>query len=669
MNTNRITFIDLNESAYLPGGKTDIVGATVIRAPRGVSEPILLESGSSMAIQALFGRPTKDYPDIQEAIEFNNTFSLYVSAPPGVKTGSANYYGGVYITTEGSVEPFYKVSDPEAPSFSAEFTAASASSVFTSGSVKSAYNSGNHSFNISNIKNEYFVQSKIEQVIVSYTDSVDEVQTILLKVLPDLSVVTDDVNEYEVGEIVSVGGFSTITFTGNALVTNFDLTASGALDVYLTDADNYATLSVKWIYNIEEYVIQTLYQTSPRSSVTKFKISGIEHTENTDPLYNTMTFNFTEVQDSVDEYASPSIVASTDPSKLDGFNGSLYIDNVLNTKALWYIGSKVYKQYTDITGTFTFPITKSVAGTRIMSPSLIESEQETSLIVGWDEMIDPKFEAVHIAFDNSGFATLKTKMANLRSNSMKMSTFLSPIKEASSDTTTAVVNIITSRSSFPKTLGGLGYTCNEFMLRDGNNKEYWSPIIGSVATNYALIMRDKLGGAAPMFTNDGNNLGGQLNRAVRKQKYKFTADQLDDLDAAGINPIILDSYYGLMLTSEKTAANPVFLTDWSFFGHSMAFDLLKMEIKKNVLIPQLGKAISPFYLELRQSQTESIVNKRLAGTTSIWTDAKVLVNDTSVNNDDTKSMNKFVVKVRVKVTPFTEYIEFVLNNVDQKTTV
>lgn len=671
MTTNRIKFIDQNESAFLPGAQSTIVGYTVVKAPRGNSFPIKFPRGSEQAIKALIGTPSQKYPDIQEAIEFNKEYSLYVSAPAGTIAGENNFFGGIYLTTYGSIEKFYEVTDPEFPNFIAKVIGGNTNSKLSQGSIKQAYAA--QTITIDTINNVYFELNKITKFEVSYTSitnpSVKEV--VKLKLGTGNNIVTDDINEYDVGDIIDNGnGTSKIVLVGNDLVTNFDLTAAGDLDTYLSTPANYATLEVSWFYNIEDTVVQTFYQNSPRNTETTFILKKVDLDETVgspaipNPYYNTITMSFSEGT----EFNSVNYIMSTDINKVDGFNQSLFYENILDTKAKWYIGTKAYKHYTDITAIYSVPYSNTVSGYRLIDKNnLSAGDLLASLQAGWNELNDPAFDDTFIAFDNTGIPEIKTTHASLRNSTLKLTTFLSPIKAASNDTATAVGQIQTARSSAPNTLGGLGYSCNEFLVRDSSGSEYWSSIIGSVSLMYARIMDVKLGGAAPMWTNDGQGLGGQINRSVRKQKYKFLPDHLDTLNDIGVNPIVIDNFYGLMLTSQKTASSAAFLTDWSFFGHSMAFDMLKREIYKGVLVPQLGKAISPFYLELRQSQTQAIVNKRLFGATAIWNDAIVLVNNPEVNNNETKMQNKFVVKVRVKVNPFTEYVDFILNNVGQTT--
>jgi len=669
MTTNRIRFIDQNESAFIPGQQTAVVGFTVVKASRGNKFPVKFTKGSEQAIKAVIGNPSAKFPDIQEAIEFNKEYSLYISTPAGIKVGDSNFFGGIYLTTYGSLEKFYEVSDPEFPNFIVEVVGGNTNSKLSESSVKQAYLA--QTIVIDSIDNEYFEFNKVSRIKVSYTSITNPAvkEVVSLKIGSGNNIVTDDENEFDVGDIVDNGdGTSKIVLIGNTSVSNFNITSGGALDTYLSIPANYATLSVTWLYNIEDYVVQTFYQNSPRSSETTFTLKKVDLTETVggqaNLYYNTITISFNEGT----EFTSSNYIMSTDINKVDGFNVPLYYGNVLDTKALWYIGTKAYKQYIDITAVYSVPSSITVKGVRIIeNSSLSSSDLSASLLEGWNELNDPAFDEVLIAFDNTGISQIKTTMASLRNSVMKMTTFLSPIKVGATDTSAAITQIQSARNTTPNTQGGLGYICNEFLIKDASGSEYWSSILGSISLMYARIMEIKLGGVAPMWTNDGQGLGGQINRSVRKQKYKFLPDHLDVLNNIGVNPIIIDSFYGLMLTSHKTAANPAFLTDWSYMGHSMAFDLLKREIYQGVLVPQLGKAISPFYLELRQSQTQTIINKRLFGATAIWSDAIVLVNDPEINNDETKSQNKFVVKVRVKVTPFTEYIDFILNNISQTT--
>jgi len=668
METNRIRYVDIDSSSYYQNYDTVIQGGIVLRAPKGNAEPFYFPVGSENLMKQLFLKDNNPlYKDVLEAIEFNKSYSIYVSAPPGVLLGRENYFGGIYITTEGSIETFYKVTNVENPNFLASLRVGNTSSVFSNGSSILPYSL--QTITAENIKSSYFEENKVNKILFTYTDEFGVKQEIVCK-LNNGNIVTDDSNAFVVGTYApGAGDTTTLTFVGNSSIPNFDLTSDGALDTYFSTPTGYATINIYWIYNIEEYVIQTIYQISPTEIPMTITIKNIDLQQTTtdgetNPYYNTLTFNFEE-----NGYTSPDYIISLDPLAKDGFNASLYYENVFPQTIKYYLGTKPYKQYTNITGTYTIPISKQISGTRIISNnSLTDTQIEESLLEGWDAFNKTDFEDVLLFMDCTGYNNVINKMKSLRLGLFKTSTFITVIKPNSSDTVTAGNEAITKRATLPNTRGGLAYYLNEFEIKLGNNY-VWSNLIGSIGVKLASIMDYKLGGRAPMYLDDGEGFGGQLYRSVRRAKYNFEAylSLLDNLDVAGINPITKDKRYGIIIRSQRTAQSPTVLTDWSFLGHSMAFDLLKKEIKENVLIPQLGKPINSYYLDLRQSQTETIVKKRLTGATAIWDSAVVLVNDPNVNNDETKKQNKFVVKVRVKVNPYTEYIDLVLENVDQTT--
>ena len=85
------------------------------------------------------------------------------------------------------------------------------------------------------------------------------------------------------------------------------------------------------------------------------------------------------------------------------------------------------------------------------------------------------------------------------------------------------------------------------------------------------------------------------------------------------------------------------------------------------MLPQIGKLINNHYMVMRRQQTENILGKRTSGVNAIWDSAAAYVE--TVNNDQTKAENKFVINVRVKVNPFSEDVWLVFENVDQTSSV
>ena len=78
MKSFRFQFIDLNESYTISTARTEISGYIGIRAPKGLKEAQLFTQGNEKHIRAMIGIPTAHWPDIAEAIAFNNGYDLYI---------------------------------------------------------------------------------------------------------------------------------------------------------------------------------------------------------------------------------------------------------------------------------------------------------------------------------------------------------------------------------------------------------------------------------------------------------------------------------------------------------------------------------------------------------------------------------------------------------------
>lgn len=116
MKSFRFQFIDLDESYTISTARTNISGYIGIRAPKGLKEAQLFTQGNEKHIRAMIGIPTAHWPDIAEAIAFNNGYDLYISAPPGNGAGYSSYFGGKYITKDGVLD-YWHVSDGDNPNF------------------------------------------------------------------------------------------------------------------------------------------------------------------------------------------------------------------------------------------------------------------------------------------------------------------------------------------------------------------------------------------------------------------------------------------------------------------------------------------------------------------------------------------------------------------------
>jgi hypothetical protein len=800
MQTNRLSFVDVDTSASLPQPSA-ITGFAVIKAPKGTTKPQYVQKGNTNSILNLFGAPSATFPGLQEVIDFNQGYGLWISAPGGNIAGKSNYsyYGGTWLTARGSTEPFHHITEDSEglPAMETAMTlldASNESSPYTEG-VVTAYTST--TVLIDNIPDFALATAQTSNLYLTFpravgygtaniemTITATEVHAINPTGGADLTIGTVETGSLPSTKKIVITGSSDYAITGykdldfESVDTKVWYAVSGTnetLDTYLSQSGgNWFGSNAKftWEYDISDDVLMAIHQSSPRQTagvltVSKVDIaqatygqytasyalsgttditagaivylmgkavtvtSGMSNTQLvtllaaqtipgytlgtanagasltvtnigpsypaaqesdlmfglvtgitsvfstlgigtavTNPNYNTIEFRYTELAYPGSTYGKLFKV-STDINKTDSAGNNIYAETTLAGNE--FLGVKVFGQLYDTIDGYTWATqANTLIGSRAVLHSSFDpaTELATVLQAGWDKAGDELYNDTKIFFEPECVSSLATTLANYRNTQYPFSTFITGIKVANGPTSSpsevaaAVQAIVSARSGYPN-LTGLAYYCNEFRVTENySGSTYWTIPTGAVASMLAKIMEDRLGGAAPMFVNE-NQLGGQISKSVKKQKYSFDAGSLDILDAAGVNPIILDTMYGLMITSQKTAQSPMALSDWSFLGHSMAFDLFRDEMKRSVMIPQIGKLIDPFHLSLRKDQTNVILRKRLQGATAIWAQGVAYVNE--VNTPDTLMQNKFVIKVRVKVSPFSEYVELIFNNVNQNT--
>lgn len=293
---------------------------------------------------------------------------------------------------------------------------------------------------------------------------------------------------------------------------------------------------------------------------------------------------------------------------------------------------------------------------------------------GWKEAEDSEYSDVDIFFDstrhNVGVSGTNVTLPNGKFFSLYKKHPLAGFIFNTTIAPSALKEEATKKYTTPLEYGANYWNiCNEGLINIGNGKII-SPLTGARALMQARIIENKFGGAAPMFTNTGSPaIGGVLSSiaSISKLRYKYDKDMQSSLDTMNFNPVISDRNYGIMLTGQKTCKAGA-LTDWSYIGHVSAFLNFKREVRKYVMIPQLGKPNNPYYRELRKDQVLNILNRRLEGGNRIWAEGIVDTSTADGCNDALAlKARKFVINVKVKVDIFSEYVELNFTNVDQET--
>ena len=408
--------------------------------------------------------------------------------------------------------------------------------------------------------------------------------------------------------------------------------------------------------------------------------------------YNTMTFKVMEEVYPGEMMNGGEFTGSFNEKGKDSYGANIYWPNVLNDDDMSFIEihpDKTFDEDLDSHGIYTgtrivddkltYDLTSTLVpttfdlklkGQRYVTYAVEQNikdgttggswRDEFQMVVkqGWTEAFDSQYDDVFIFMDPTGEEFVHTQHASLVMTH-KLAIAISPKNITKAEFTNPSKITVTGRSKQTAQFAG------EFQYYDAyTGKSFWMKPIGDVGLMCARIYDFKMGGWPPAWYNY-NDMGGQLPRAVLKARWNFSDTATKIMDEKGINPIVYNSDDGLMVTSSKTTQDPNNLTDWSYLEHVMAFLLCKRDIRDNVMRQQIKKPIDDYWMGVRQTQVEAILAKRTTGSNKIWT--KAVCDIAGVNNDITKAARKFVIYVKVKVTPFSEYVELQFENVGQTT--
>ena len=408
--------------------------------------------------------------------------------------------------------------------------------------------------------------------------------------------------------------------------------------------------------------------------------------------YNTMTFKVTEEVYPGEMMNGGEFTGSFYEKGKDSYGANIYWPNVLNDDDMTFIEihpDKTFDEDLDSHGIYTgtrivddkltYDLTNTLVpttytlklkGQRYVTHAVEQNvkdgttggswRDEFQMVVkqGWTEAFDSQYDDVFIFMDPTGEEFVHTQHASLVMTH-KLAIAISPKNISKAEFANPSKITVTGRSKQTAQFAG------EFQYYDAyTGKSFWMKPIGDVGLMCARIYDFKMGGWPPAWYNY-NDMGGQLPRAVLKARWNFSDTATKIMDEKGINPIVYNSADGLMVTSSKTTQDPNNLTDWSYLEHVMSFVLLKRDIRDNVMRQQIKKPIDDYWMGVRQTQVEAILAKRTTGSNKIWT--KAICDIAGVNNDITKAARKFVIYVKVKVTPYSEFVELQFENVGQTT--
>ena len=701
MDTSRIVINTIDNSTSYVEQSTGVVGFTVVKAPKGSITPRKILAGGASKIKDIFGEATEEYPELFEVETFNKEYDIYVSAPYSSAKVPVAYLTdkGVFVKKDtvkytDKLEKYILEGDT--------YENIEGISTFTEETDLTVYKKCDIEYKTIGDTTGILIDTKITGDNIDSNGNIITIKGLLkslnsnFKLTKTSCSVVDASGENVSNSTVSVNIYEKDEKDSFKKVTENPSTIKGNVYLLITDASN---------------IIESTYSID---SNFKELSSYMETTLDKDDIYATILpkypserklhISFVPFND-LKGY-SYKVLSQRNILKINA-----YEDNAFhNVYSPVYIEGTLDKKSTSSVSPFTNtnesltnqelvavipikPFTKESLSIEPKYDSIVLEGGERKLDVkestkgagdaitsvklhnrGWETVKSEDLDDVDIFFDSEYHQDDKdlenSVFFKLGVNDSQNNKFYGPQNNRFSghifNYTPSNPNTITEKLSFGRNYWNI---CNLAVIDLSNGGRILSPMTGARALMQCRIIEGAYGGVAPMWENS-KGMGGQLNMiSPYRVKYKYTKEQLDNLDLYNYNPVIYDRQYGLMCVGQKTCKDGE-ITDWSYIGHACAFMVFIKQIRKYVMLPQIGKKNNPYYRTLRKEQVQQYLRDRISGTDRIWSEGIV---DTStadgVNDLNAQRARKFVIKVSVKVDTFSEYVELNFYNEDQSTTI
>lgn len=726
MDTSRIVINTIDNSTSNVEQSTNVVGFTVVKAPKGPITPKKILAGGASKLKDIFGVSTEEYPELFEVETFNKEFDVYVSAPyssakvpVAYLTDRGIYVGKDKISYNEDLEKLifegdsknavkkiltedpkiYKNCDITYDSISVKQTVSESSS-----KEASLEDSPKEEGLLIRTGIEGSTFSGSEEFTISVKGMLSQLNSNFKLTSEKVSIINEDgteINEPSVKVVVikkdNKGNFNLVSKPSEV---------ADEIYIFISDKENSTNLISK-TYSMESnlkaltaFVESTLKKDDIHAIILP-KYPSERKLSITLTPYNTLSYDYRVLAQrniiKMSVYEEGAFHNASSPIYIEGTlskgstssvmpftdsNDSYYnqeLVSILPVKPFTTDAIAInptYKQIILEDGTREFEVKKnntedtSIKVTSTEDTSIDTEDTSTDLVdlhnKGWETVLEGDYDDVDIFFDSQIHTDknelTKSKFFELGVSGPQNSRFSGHIFNF----TPYPVNASLEALSFGRNYWNI---CNLAVIDLNNGYRILSPMTGARALMQCRIIDRAMGGVAPMWENS-KSMGGQLNMiSPYRVKYKYTKEELDLLDSHNYNPVIYDRQYGLMCVGQKTCKDSE-ITDWSYIGHACAFMVFIKQVRKNVMLPQIGKKNNPYYRTLRQEQVQQYLRDRISGADRIWAEGVV---DTStadgVNDINAQRARKFVIKVRVKVDTFSEYVELNFYNEDQATTI
>lgn len=692
MDTSRIVINTIDNSTSYVEQSTGIVGFTVVKAPKGSITPRKILAGGASKIKDILGEATEEYPELFEVETFNKEYDIYVSAPYSSAKVPVAYLTdkGVFIkkdTVDYTVDLEKYILEGD--------TSDDIENISTFDEDPIVYKKCDIEYKAIGDTTGILIDTKITGDNIDSNGNTITIKGLLSNLDSNFKLtktgcsVVDASGENVSNSTVSVNIYEKDKEDSFKKVTENPSTIKGNVYLLITDANNIikATYSVDSSFKeLSSYMETTLDKDDIYATILpkypserKLHISFVPFNDLKGYSYkvlsqrNILKINAYEDNAFHNVYSPIYIEGTLDKKSASSVSPFTNTNESLTNQELVAVipikpftkeSLSIEPKYDSIVlegGKRNFEVKESKEGAKDAVTSVDLHN------IGWETVKKEDLDDVDIFFDSEyhrDYSDLKDSVFfNLGVTGPQNNKFSGHIFNY---TPSNPDNIDTNKLSFGRNYWNI---CNLAVIDLSNGGRILSPMTGARALMQCRIIEGAYGGVAPMWENS-KGMGGQLNMiSPYRVKYKYTKEQLDNLDLYNYNPVIYDRQYGLMCVGQKTCKDGE-ITDWSYIGHACAFMVFIKQIRKYVMLPQIGKKNNPYYRTLRKEQVQQYLRDRISGTDRIWSEGIV---DTStadgVNDINAQRAKCFRIVVKVKVDTFSEYVELNFYNENQATTI
>jgi hypothetical protein len=604
------TILDNRSQKSLPSAGTG-TGATVVRAERSLEKPVLFAKGETQRILSLLGEPTKNNPDLLEAIEYNKSYPIWISSP-----SLDGYHSALLIGPGSSGDPATPGYRAVTDGFKGINPVTDLSSVTFYKKLTSVEGTKAYSGQTDSWADEYVVESmQILQNGVAIEGITNTEDTFTGTPLDAI-----ETNIYD-----SATGVVQITFdTEFAVETTDDITVQFTLDL----SDYYCMLTT---VGAGSAYIKAMVESEGAGA---FKLYF--QNKNSYGTYNANN--------------NSPIEFSIVPGATNGFGQIIDTSTVFKNHDFFIAHVEGGADFTTFEEGTSY-VTLS-GGSRDIS--------DLDVTTGYNYFKSFRTYYADVFFDATLDSDVPTLMKELRDTYQKYSRFLLPMANADESTTIETSLGVQDR--------GFSYFWGWFEMNNLYSKKgnvVWTPM-GEIAKNYADSWVNAFGGLSVAWINE-NGVGGQLTsgRYIRSI-YDPSEANLQLMDEARINPIVYDPSYGAMIVSRRTSLAE--LSDYSFSDYSMIADYILKNITSQVLPYQIVKLNDTIHRNIVRTKTESILQPMTVAPLNVI-DSYYVKCDSENNNDEVRAREEFRLDVSVKVTPKSRTLVFTFINTPQTSSV